>query len=81
MATAKKVAAKPAAKKADTTAKAADTAAAAPTSGHTAQTGMEAGPSPKEQRAAINKQFEEADEKGKAAIIDETQAGLGVRGY
>jgi hypothetical protein len=46
-----------------------------------ANTGMAPGPSPKEQRAALNKQFEEADEKGKAAIIDETQAGLGIRGY
>lgn len=50
-------------------------------SAHTAQTGMEPGLSPKEQRAKINEQFEAADEKGKAAIIEETQAGLGVRGY
>jgi hypothetical protein len=46
-----------------------------------ANTGMAPGSSPKEQRAALNKQFEEADEKGRAAIIDETQAGLGIRGY
>lgn len=47
----------------------------------TAESGMEPGPSPKEKRAELNKQFEEADEKGKAAIIDETQVGLQVRGY
>lgn len=41
----------------------------------------QAAQSPKDRRAELNKQFEEADEKGKAAIIDETQAGLGVRGY
>jgi hypothetical protein len=46
-----------------------------------ANTGMAPGPSPKEQRAALNKQFAEADAKGQAAIIDETQAGLGIRGY
>jgi hypothetical protein len=47
----------------------------------TAQTGMEPGPSPKEQRAKLNAQFEKADEEGRAAIIDETQVGLQVRGY
>lgn len=47
----------------------------------TAETGMEPGPTPKEQRAKLNEQFEKADEKGKAAIIDETQVGLQVRGY
>ena len=47
----------------------------------TAESGQAPGPSPKEQRAKLNEQFEKADEKGKAAIIDETQAGLGVRGY
>jgi hypothetical protein len=46
-----------------------------------AQTGMEPGPSPKEQRAKLNAQFEAADEKARQAIIDETQAGLQVRGY
>lgn len=71
----KKAAAKPAQSK--TTTKATDTAE----SGHKAQNGMEPGLSPKEQRAALNAQFEAADEKGQAAIIDETQAGLGVRGY
>lgn len=64
-ATKKKPAAKPAAKSADTEVTAIS----------------EAVPSPKEQRAALNKQFEEADEKGRAAIIEETQAGLGIRGY
>lgn len=72
----KKAAAKPV--EADT---GTETTEEAPTSGHAAQTGMEAGPSPKEQRDALNKKFEEADEKGKAAIIDETQVGLGIRGY
>jgi hypothetical protein len=47
----------------------------------TAESGQAPGPSPKEQRAKLNRQFEEADEKGKAAIIDETQVGLQVRGY
>jgi hypothetical protein len=47
----------------------------------TSQTGMEPGPSPKEERAKLNAQFEAADEKARQAIIDETQAGLGVRGY
>ena len=46
-----------------------------------ANTGMTPGPTPKEQRAALNKKFEEADEKGKAAIIEETQLGLQIRGY
>lgn len=45
------------------------------------QSSVKPGPSAKERRAELNKQFEEADDKGKAAIIDETQAGLGVRGY
>jgi len=45
------------------------------------QSGQAQGPSPKEQRAKLNEQFENADEKGKAAIIDETQVGLQVRGY
>lgn len=49
-------------------------------SAHTPQTGMEPGLSPKEQRAKLNEQFAAADEKGQAAIIAETQAGLGVRG-
>lgn len=53
----------------------------ADSSAHKVQAGMEPGPSPKEQRAKLNEQFEAADEKGKAAIIEETQAGLGVRGY
>ena len=39
------------------------------------------GLSPKEARAALNKQFSDADDEGKAAIIEETQAGLGVRGF
>lgn len=47
----------------------------------TAQAGMEPGPSPKERRAELNAQFEKADAKARAAIIEETQAGLGVRGY
>lgn len=47
----------------------------------TAESGQAPGPSPKEQRAKLNRQFDEADEKGKAAIIDETQVGLQVRGY
>lgn len=50
-------------------------------SGHKSQNGMEPGLSPKEQRAALNDQFAKADEKGQAAIIDETQVGLQVRGY
>lgn len=51
-------------------------------SAHTPQTGMETAPlTPKEKRAELNKQFEEADEAGKAAIIEETQIGLQVRGY
>lgn len=37
--------------------------------------------SPKEKRAELNEQFEKADEEGKAAIIEETQLGLQVRGY
>jgi len=51
------------------------------TSAHTAKSGMEPGAPPKERRAEINRQFDEADEKAKAAIIDETQIGLQVRGY
>jgi hypothetical protein len=47
----------------------------------TAQTGMEPGPTPREQRDKLNAEFEKANEKGKAAIIDETQVGLQVRGY
>lgn len=47
----------------------------------TAQSGMEPGPSPREQRDKLNAAFEKADEKGQAAIIDETQVGLQVRGY
>lgn len=50
-------------------------------SAHTVQNGMEPGLSPKEQRAALNEQFAKADEQGQAAIIDETQVGLQVRGY
>lgn len=68
---------KTAAKKAPAEKAAPDT----PTSGHAAQTGMEAGLSPKEQRDAINRMFEKADEQGKADHIAETQAGLGIRGY
>jgi hypothetical protein len=49
--------------------------------GSKAEGGQAPGLSPKEQRARINAQFDEADEKGKAAIIEETQTGLGVRGY
>jgi hypothetical protein len=46
------------------------------------QSGMDPGGlTPKEQRAEINKQFEAADDKGKAAIIEATQVGLQVRGY
>lgn len=41
----------------------------------------EPGLTPKERRAELNRQFEEADEKGKAEIIEETQIGLQVRGY
>ena len=73
---AKKTAAKTPAKPAE-----APATETAETSAHTPQTGMEPGLSPKEQRARLNRQFEEADEKGKAAIIDETQVGLQVRGY
>lgn len=39
------------------------------------------GLSPKEQRAKLNEQFAAADAKGQAAIIEETQVALGVRGY
>lgn len=46
-----------------------------------AEADAKAQPTPKEQRAEINKAFEEADDDGKSAIIAETQAGLGVRGY
>lgn len=46
-----------------------------------AEADAKADPTPKEQRAEINKAFEEADDEGKAAIIAETQASLGVRGY
>lgn len=45
----------------------------------TAHSGEE--PTPKDRRAELNRQFEKADEDGKAAIIDETQVGLQVRGY
>lgn len=69
------------AKKATKTETPATEAPAAKSSAHTAQTGMEPGLSPKEQRAKINEQFEAADEKARQAIIDETQAGLAVRGY
>jgi sRNA-binding protein len=89
--TATKAAAKPAEDKAPTikadgqnqmsTAAAEQAEATQKASKSTAESGMAPGPSPKEQRAAINEQFEAADEKGRAAIIDETQAGLGVRGY
>lgn len=36
---------------------------------------------PKDARAELNRQFAEADEKGKAEIIEEVQASLGVRGF
>lgn len=45
------------------------------------QSGQEQGPSPREQRDEINAAFEKADAKGQAAIIDETQVWLQVRGY
>jgi hypothetical protein len=85
MANTKKAAAKPIIK-ADgqnqmNTAAAAQSEAVQDGSKSTAETGMEPGPTPKEQRAKLNEQFEKADEKGKAAIIDETQVGLQVRGY
>lgn len=82
--TAKKTAAhKPAAAKTETPATETPATEAPATKGsaHTAQTGMEPGLSPKEERAKLNAQFAKADEKGQAAIIAETQAGLGVRGY
>jgi 2-phospho-L-lactate guanylyltransferase (CobY/MobA/RfbA family) len=47
----------------------------------TAESGQAPGPSPKEQRAKLNEQFEKADEKARQAIIDETQVGLQVRGW
>lgn len=69
-----KAAAKPASKTAEPK-------TATTTQGAAAQTGMEPGLSPKEQRAALNEQFAKADEQGKADIIDETQSILGVRGF
>jgi hypothetical protein len=79
----KKTAAKPAAKtvKADGQNQMNTAAAEQAEETNTTQAGMEQGPSPKEQRAKINAAFEKADEKGRQAIIDETQAGIGVRGY
>jgi hypothetical protein len=76
--TATRKAAKPAAAKTETPA---TEAPATKGSAHTAQTGTEPGLSPKEQRAKLNEQFEAADDKARQAIIDETQAGIGVRGY
>lgn len=41
----------------------------------------EPGPTPKERRAEINRQFAEADDKARAALTEEAQVGLQVRGY
>jgi hypothetical protein len=88
MATTKKTAAKKTAPtiKADgqnqmNTAAAAQAEAVQEGSKATAESGQAPGPSPKEQRAKLNEQFEKADEKARQAIIDETQVGLQVRGY
>lgn len=56
-------------------------AAASDAEASTVQSGQEPGPSARERREELNRTFEKADEKGKAAIIDETQVGLQVRGY
>jgi hypothetical protein len=87
----KMVAKKTAAKKAPTikadgqnqmnTAAAAQAEAVQEGSKATAESGQAPGPSPKEQRAKLNEQFEKADEKARQAIIDETQVGLQVRGW
>jgi type II secretory pathway component HofQ len=85
MATTKKAAAKkPAAKpaiKADGQNQMNTAAAEQEGSKATAESGQAPGPSPKEQRAKLNEQFEKADEKARQAIIDETQVGLQVRGW
>jgi len=68
MATKKKAAAKPAAKK------------AADTSAHTPQTGMEPGPDADAAKQATEAQFAEADAKAEPDI-EALQVGLQVRGY
>lgn len=47
-----------------------------------ANTGQAPAPlTPAQEREALNKQFAEADEKGQAQIINDTQVGLQIRGY
>lgn len=47
----------------------------------TVESGMEQGPTAREKREEVNRTFAKADAKGQAAIIEETQVGLQVRGY
>lgn len=66
------------------TAKAAATKATTATetdAGMNVQSGQEPGLTPAQERERLNEQFAKADAKGQAAIIDETQVGLQVRGY